>query len=115
MSDHLGKDMRKVKDDKGTDKEEKDIVPLDNADIQLLRSYGSGPYAKRIKAVEGRIASTLKSITGLMGVKVNLVSGLVRNHHCLVFLNSPTRPGLRHWSRSAQSLGPGGGQTSGHQ
>ncbi|XP_017462538.1 PREDICTED: 26S protease regulatory subunit 7-like [Rhagoletis zephyria] len=69
MSDHLGKDMRKVKDDKGTDKEEKDIVPLDNADIQLLRSYGSGPYAKRIKAVEGRIASTLKSITGLMGVK----------------------------------------------
>lgn len=79
MSDYLGKDMRKVKKDgggvgSGEDDDSKaldKIVPLDEADISLMRNYGSGPYAKRIKAVEEKIQGTLKSIHALMGVKVS--------------------------------------------
>ncbi len=76
MSDYLGKDMRKVKKDGGVGEEDESkaldkIVPLDEADISLMRNYGSGPYAKRIKAVEEKIQGTLKNIHALMGVKVS--------------------------------------------
>ena len=74
MSDFLGKDMRKVrKDDKEKDKLEDDIVALDEADIQLLRTYGSGPYTRRIKKVEADIQATLKRVKELTGVKVGRI------------------------------------------
>ena len=69
MADFLGKDMRKVKDDK--EKVDDDIVALDEADIQLLRTYGAGPYHRRIKKVEENIQQTLKRVKELMGVKVS--------------------------------------------
>lgn len=71
MSDYLGDDMRKVKNSGDKDEEkEKKLVPLDEADIQLLRSYGSGPYARRIKAAEEKIQTTMKNIKELIGVQV---------------------------------------------
>ena len=49
--DYLGKDMRRanVSDDK--DGEEKEFKTLDEGDIQLLKTYGQGPYSKLIKQV----------------------------------------------------------------
>lgn len=66
--DYLGKDMRRLR---GDDKEKKEdhIVALDEADIELLRTYGSGPYNRRIKLVEDKIQSTLKRVNELTGIK----------------------------------------------
>lgn len=54
--DYLGKDMRRanVADDK--DGEEKEFKTLDEGDIQLLKTYGQGPYSKLIKQVRPFIA-----------------------------------------------------------
>eukprot|EP00298_Acanthocystis_sp_HF-20_P014162 c20658_g1_i1.p1 GENE.c20658_g1_i1~~c20658_g1_i1.p1 ORF type:complete len:424 (-),score=200.46 c20658_g1_i1:7-1278(-) len=50
-------------------KEEKDFKALDEADIALLKTYGVGPYAKKIKAVETDIEKLLKTIDEITGVK----------------------------------------------
>ena len=57
MPDHLGKDMRKVKDD---DEEEKPIEVLDEGDIAILKNYGAGAYAKSIKKTDDDIKAILK-------------------------------------------------------
>ena len=64
--DHLGADMRKVKhDDK--DEKEKDFKTLDEGDIQLLKTYGQGPYSKSLKAVEKDITEITKRVNELAG------------------------------------------------
>ncbi|CAG2168942.1 unnamed protein product [Oppiella nova] len=73
MSDHLGKDMRKVKKEEEDDKDkEKEIKTLDEADIALLKTYGSGQYSRSIKKVEDEIQSILKRVNELTGIKVSL-------------------------------------------
>lgn len=67
MTDHLGKDMRRVKRD--DEKEEKEIKALDEEDIALLKSYGAGPYDVAIKKTEEKIQSLLKSINEISGIK----------------------------------------------
>jgi len=64
--DHLGKDQRKVKDDK---KEEVVIKALDEAEIALLKSYGTGPYDKNLKKTEEDIQKILKRVNELAGIK----------------------------------------------
>lgn len=64
--DHLGKDQRKVKDDK---KEEIVIKALDEAEIALLKSYGTGPYDKQLKKTEEDIQKILKRVNELAGIK----------------------------------------------
>lgn len=64
--DHLGKDQRKVKDDK---KEEIVIKALDEAEIALLKSYGTGPYDKQLKKNEEDIQKILKRVNELAGIK----------------------------------------------
>ena len=54
-------------DDK--EKEKKEIIPLDEADIALLKSYGSGPYASSIKQTEEDIAKLTTDINSLKGIK----------------------------------------------
>ena len=54
-------------DDK--DAAKKDIIPLDEADIAILKSYGSGPYASNIKSTEDDIAKLTKDINTLKGIK----------------------------------------------
>ena len=50
-------------------KDEKKAVALDAGDIQLLKSYGVGPYAASIKALEADIEGELKKISELVGVR----------------------------------------------
>jgi 26S proteasome regulatory subunit T1 len=65
MPDHLGGDMRRVKDD---DKEDK-IQTLDEGDIALLKTYGVGAYTKAIKKVEKDIEDSVKKVNELTGIK----------------------------------------------
>lgn len=64
--DHLGKDQRRVKDDK---KDDVPIKALDEAEIALLKSYGTGPYDKHLKKVEDDIQKILKHVNELAGIK----------------------------------------------
>ncbi|XP_064385085.1 26S proteasome regulatory subunit 7 [Halichondria panicea] len=67
MPDYLGNDQRKVKaEDKG---DEDNIKSLDEGDIQILKTYGAGPYASQIKQTEDDIAASLKKVNELAGVK----------------------------------------------
>jgi hypothetical protein len=50
-------------------KDEKKAVALDAGDIALLKSYGVGPYAASIKALESDIEGELKKIGELVGVR----------------------------------------------
>lgn len=66
MPDYLGGDQRKVKN---TDKDEENIKSLDEGDIQILKTYGAGPYAAQIKQTEDDITASLKKVNELAGVK----------------------------------------------
>ncbi|KAI6216150.1 ATPase-AAA-core domain-containing protein [Aphelenchoides fujianensis] len=45
------------------------MVPLDEADIQVLKKYGQSPYSEQIKQLETEIESCLKRVNELCGVK----------------------------------------------
>ncbi|GAA6006306.1 hypothetical protein JCM10207_000597 [Rhodosporidiobolus poonsookiae] len=61
-------DWEKYKADP-TKKDDDKIDPLDDEDIQILRTYGQGPYAKRLKNIENEIKETQKKVNERMGVK----------------------------------------------
>lgn len=65
--DYLGKDQRKTRDEPV--KEEKEIKALDEAEIALLKSYGTGPYDKQLKKTEEDIQAILKRVNELAGIK----------------------------------------------
>lgn len=50
-------------------KDEDKIVPLDEDDIQLLRTYGQGPYAASLKSIDAEIKDVEKRVNEKMGVK----------------------------------------------
>ncbi|AXA52428.1 26S proteasome regulatory subunit T1 [Malassezia restricta] len=55
---------------KGDDADKKEaIVPLDEGDIQLLRTYGQGPYASALKRIDQEIKDAEKRVNEKMGVK----------------------------------------------
>ena len=55
---------------KGDDADKKEaIVPLDEGDIQLLRTYGQGPYASALKRIDQEINDAEKRVNEKMGVK----------------------------------------------
>ncbi|PWN50323.1 26S proteasome subunit P45 [Violaceomyces palustris] len=56
---------------KKPDEDQKDdkIVALDEGDIQLLKTYGQGPYAAALKKIESEIAEVQKRVNEKMGVK----------------------------------------------
>jgi 26S proteasome regulatory subunit T1 len=56
----------KEKDD---DKKEKEVIPLDDEDIALLKSYGLGPYASPIKTLEEDIEKMVTNVNQLKGIK----------------------------------------------
>jgi len=68
MPDHLGADMRKVRNDDG-EREEKEIKTLGEGDIALLKTCGQGPYSKQIKDVEEDIQNIIKRVNELSGIK----------------------------------------------
>lgn len=49
--------------------EEKSATPLDAGDIQLLKSYGLGPYTLKIKKLESELEGHVKKIDEAVGVK----------------------------------------------
>lgn len=66
MPDYLGDDQRKV--NKDADSDEK-ITALDEGDIQILKTYGTGPYTDKIKVADDDIASIMKRVNDLAGIK----------------------------------------------
>jgi 26S proteasome regulatory subunit T1 len=61
-------DWEKYKKD--ADKKDEDkIVALDEGDIQLLKTYGQGPYAAALKALDNEIKEVQKRVNEKMGVK----------------------------------------------
>jgi 26S proteasome regulatory subunit T1 len=65
--DYLGKDQRKTKDEKP--KDDKPIKALDEAEIALLKSYGTGPYDKQLKKNDDDVQAILKRVNELAGIK----------------------------------------------
>ncbi|PFH31404.1 putative 26S proteasome regulatory subunit 7 [Besnoitia besnoiti] len=63
----------KKKDDKRRnsmdDEEPKKTIPLDDADINILKSYGLSPYTFAIKRVDSDIKTLTEKITKLCGVR----------------------------------------------
>lgn len=49
--------------------DEKDIKPLDEADIEILKSYGVGPYFSKIKKTEDEIKQLTVKVNELCGIK----------------------------------------------
>jgi len=47
----------------------KDVVPLNEEDIALIKSYGAGPYTAQIRATEEDIARLSKDVNLLKGIK----------------------------------------------
>eukprot|EP00127_Corallochytrium_limacisporum_P002630 Clim_evm66s134 gene=Clim_evmTU66s134 len=65
--DYLGSDQRRVRPDE--DKEEAPIQALDEGDIEILKTYGQGPYANEIKSLEKETQEVLKKVNEMTGVK----------------------------------------------
>nr|PUA85223.1 putative 26S proteasome regulatory subunit 7 [Toxoplasma gondii TgCATBr9] len=57
------------KDAAHEDEEPKKTIPLDDADINILKSYGLSPYAFAIKRLDTDIKSLTEKITKLCGVR----------------------------------------------
>lgn len=51
------------------DQKEEEIKVLDAGDIQLLKTYGQGPYASALKKIEKEIEDIRKRVNEKMGVK----------------------------------------------
>eukprot|EP00741_Cyanophora_paradoxa_P022496 tig00021464_g21722.t1 len=62
----MGSAKEKLED---LEKNEDNIKPLDDDDIALLKTYGSGPYAKLIKTVEADIKKISKHVNEMCGIK----------------------------------------------
>ena len=55
-------DWEKYKKPDSDNKDEDKIVALDEGDIQLLKTYGQGPYARSLKNIETEIKEVQKFI-----------------------------------------------------
>jgi 26S proteasome regulatory subunit T1 len=62
-------DWEKYKKPDEDSKDEDKIVALDEGDIQLLKTYGQGPYAAALKSLENEIKEVQKRVNEKMGVK----------------------------------------------
>ncbi|KAF8163097.1 26S proteasome subunit P45 [Crassisporium funariophilum] len=56
-------------DKKVDGKDDEKIVALDDSDIQILKTYGQGPYARKLKDVDQDIKDIQKRINEKLGVK----------------------------------------------
>ncbi|KAI9456219.1 hypothetical protein BJY52DRAFT_1204797 [Lactarius psammicola] len=54
---------------KKADEKEEKIIPLDESDIQILKTYGQGPYAAQLKKTETDIKEVQKRINEKLGIK----------------------------------------------
>lgn len=49
--------------------EQKEVRPLDKKDIEILKTYGKGPYNKDIKELEAEIQAQCKKVSQIIGIK----------------------------------------------
>lgn len=63
------KTKEKAEDNEEKEEKEKDLIPLDEDDIALLKTYGLGPYSTAIKKVEDDLKDLSKKINVLKGIK----------------------------------------------
>ncbi|ORX37694.1 putative endopeptidase [Kockovaella imperatae] len=56
-------------DRKLTDEKEEKIVALDESDIQILKTYGQGPYSLALKKIENELKEIQKRVNEKMGVQ----------------------------------------------
>ncbi|KAI0003303.1 hypothetical protein BJV74DRAFT_793548 [Russula compacta] len=54
---------------KKVDEKDEKIIPLDESDIQILKTYGQGPYAAQLKKTEADIKDVQKRINEKLGIK----------------------------------------------
>lgn len=73
MSDAKEEEKKNEKKEKSPAKKEEEkevaIKPLDEADINILKTYGTGPYTKLSKKLEDDINSLKKKVDALKGIK----------------------------------------------
>ncbi|KAJ3737435.1 P-loop containing nucleoside triphosphate hydrolase protein [Lentinula guzmanii] len=55
--------------EKKVDEKEEKIVALDDSDIQILKTYGQGPYARQLKEIENDLKDIQKRIDEKLGIK----------------------------------------------
>lgn len=55
--------------EKRVDEKDEKIVALDDSDIQILKTYGQGPYAGQLKKIEQDIKDIQKRVNEKLGVK----------------------------------------------
>ncbi|KAK0228194.1 hypothetical protein IW262DRAFT_1471903 [Armillaria fumosa] len=65
--------------EKKVDEKEEKIVALDDSDIQILKTYGQGPYAHTLKKVESDIKDIQKRINEKLGQSFHLDSTTICN------------------------------------
>lgn len=59
--------------------DEKKVVPLSEGDIEVLKTYGAAPYAKKLKSIENDLKEIEKKIKEKVGVKES-DTGLAPSH-----------------------------------
>lgn len=82
------------------DQKEDEIKVLDAGDIQLLKTYGQGPYAQALKKIDKEIEDIKKRVNEKMGVKEsetglappNLVSAVIISTPCWSLSPGTPRP-----------------------
>ncbi|CAD6576746.1 MAG: 26S proteasome regulatory subunit 7 [Tremellales sp. Tagirdzhanova-0007] len=58
-----------IVDRKVTDDKEEKIIALDESDIQILKTYGQGPYSLALKKIENELKDIQKRVNEKMGVR----------------------------------------------
>ena len=72
------------------EKKEKKYIPLDEAEINLFKAYGLGPYADSIKKLEEENKEMVQKINKLTGSSLSY-----RRHQ-----------GTRHWACTTRTMEP---------
>ena len=63
------KDDKKTDSKKAENKDEPKIRPADEADIDIFKRYGRGPYSEKLKGIEEEVKNFTKSINKLCGIR----------------------------------------------
>lgn len=62
--------MKEEKKNVNKEEEKKDIInPADEADIEVLKSYGKGPYTEKIKSLEDEVKKLSTDVNKLAGIR----------------------------------------------
>ena len=69
MSENNPKPTENIKDPSKPEKSKLQTTGADEEDIDILKKYGKGPYAEKIKTIEDDVKEKIKEINKLCGIK----------------------------------------------